>query len=296
MMCWFGCRFVSACTNARKPPQIGKDMNNQSVDDGHLESPARCVDQAAGVICQQGHVGGSSTPNLDAALFTNVAASDSTGLIGRSHAHDEVGRSELDDWRVALHEAGHTVVGRSLGSEVGGVTIVPSETYGGLTWGPTGNSARLSSVEETPDLCEMIAGLMPSFGEPRVNAAEVFAHVQVRVTDLMAGTAAETLLHPQCAPWVAHSDIRQARKLASIICTSEASIDAYLRFGAEEAKALIEQHGAAVLAIAEALMIHRTLDTEQIDTIIAGAPERARRVDWAGVLESAGAFTARLKS
>jgi hypothetical protein len=26
----------------------------------------------------------------------------------------------------------------------------------------------------------------------------------------MAGTAAETLLHPSCPPWVAHSDIRQA--------------------------------------------------------------------------------------
>jgi hypothetical protein len=32
---------------------------------------------------------------------------------------------------------------------------------------------------------------------------------------------------------------------------------------------------------------YRTLDAEQIDTIIACAPERARRTDWAGVVESA---------
>jgi ApbE superfamily uncharacterized protein (UPF0280 family) len=94
---------------------------------------------------------------------------------------------------------------------------------------------------------------------------------------------------------MAHSDIRQARKLASIICTSEAAIDAYLSFGIAEAKALIEQHRAAVRAIAEALMVHRTFDADQIDTIIASAPERARRADWIKVLENAADFAARLE-
>jgi hypothetical protein len=77
---------------------------------------------------------------------------------------------------------------------------------------------------------------------------------------------------------------------AYFVCTSEAAVDAYLGFGLVEAKALIEQHRAAVLAIAEALMIHRTLDAVQIDTIIASAPERARRADWIAVVENAGGF------
>jgi hypothetical protein len=38
-------------------------------------------------------------------------------------------------------------------------------------------------------------------------------------------------------------------------------------------------------------MIHRTLDAAMIDTIIAAAPERARRADWAGVVMSAAGFT-----
>jgi hypothetical protein len=63
--------------------------------------------------------------------------------------------------------------------------------------------------------------------------------VHVRVVDLMSGTAGELLLYPGCTPWVAHSDIQQARALAGLICTSEATITAYLEFGAEEAKALI---------------------------------------------------------
>jgi len=44
---------------------------------------------------------------------------------------------------------------------------------------------------------------------------------------------------------------------------------------------------AAVLAIAEALMIHRTLDTAMIDTIVAAALEHAGQSDWAGVLNGA---------
>jgi hypothetical protein len=227
---------------------------------------------------------------ISAAVVTDVCQ-HGIGDDGRSF-----GRSELDDWRTALHESGHVVVGRALGSDVGGVTIIPSETYGGLTWGPAGNSARLNSVDEKPDLCEVIAGLMPGFGEPRVNAAEVFAHVHVRVAELMACTAAEMLLHPFCPPWTAHSDIREARSIASIVCTSEAAIDAYLLFGLAEAKALITEHRAAVLAIAEALMIELTLDSAQIDNIISAAPERARRADWDGVLENAAEFTADLES
>jgi hypothetical protein len=50
------------------------------------------------------------------------------------------------------------------------------------------------------------------------------------------------------------------------------------------------------LAIAEALMVERTLNSERIDIIIASAPERARRIEWNGVLENAAAFTAALES
>jgi hypothetical protein len=50
------------------------------------------------------------------------------------------------------------------------------------------------------------------------------------------------------------------------------------------------------IARTEALMIHRTLDAEQIDTIIANAPERARRADWAEVVVNAAGFVAGLES
>jgi hypothetical protein len=59
---------------------------------------------------------------------------------------------------------------------------------------------------------------------------------------------------------------------------------------------LIVEHRAAVLAIAEALMVERTLNSQQIDNIIASAPERARRVYWNCVRENAAHFTAGWKA
>jgi len=43
-------------------------------------------------------------------------------------------------------------------------------------------------------------------------------------------------------------------------------------------------------------MIHRTLNAAMIDTIIAAAPERARRADWAGVMENAAGFAVSVES
>jgi hypothetical protein len=268
-------------------------MKKISVGEGYRGVPPRYVDQAGG-ICQQDSAS-SQFVNPAVEVSSVSSTSDSIGhAYNEANAVSMAGRSELDDWRTALHEAGHTVVGRALGEEVGGVTIVEGPDYGGLTWGPKGNSSRLSSVDEQPDLCAQIAASMPGFGEPRANAAEIFVFCHTRIVDLCAGTAAEALLHPACAPWIAHSDVREARKIASMICTSEAAIDAYLAFGLAEAKALVTEHRAAVWAIAEALMIERTLNSDQIDTIIASAPERARRVDWAGVLENAAGFVSGL--
>ena len=119
----------------------------------------------------------------------------------------------------------------------------------------------------------------------------------VRIVELCAGTAAETVLHTDDAPWIAHSDLRQARSLASIICSSAHGVDAYLLFVLAEATALIDTHRHVVLALAHALMVERTLDAERIDSIIAAAvavksikDERQRRLDWQLVIDSAARF------
>src|ERR1700681_638753 len=80
--------------------------------------------------------------------------------------------------------------------------------------------------------------------------------------------------------------------LASLICSSESAIDAYLLFGLAEAKALIVRHRAAVLVIANALLIEQTLDAVMIENIIARAPEHARRAAWRIVEKNAADLTA----
>jgi hypothetical protein len=273
-------------------------MNNKLIEDGRPDVPAGCFGRAPGGICQRGHAGSSPIPNPDAAVSC-PPVSDPTDSVCTQHANG-VGRSAAHDLRIALHESGHVVVGRALGQEIGGVTIIPSETYGGLTWGPnyfkSGFDGAANDDDVVPDLAKKIGALMPGPGDSRSDVVDIIAHAHVRVVELSAGTASESLLLPDEAPWVAHSDIRQSRALASLICTSESSIDAYLEFGLVQAKALILQHRAAVLAIAEALLIHRTLNSEQIDNIIATAPGRARQADWNAVLENAANFTAGLES
>jgi hypothetical protein len=99
----------------------------------------------------------------------------------------------------------------------------------------------------------------------------------------------QRFLYQDKALWMADSVIRHA-SAGSIICSSAPATDAYLMFGLAEAKALILQHRVAVLAIAEAPMTERTLNSDQFDTIIAAAPERIRRSNWKFVEQSADDF------
>lgn len=214
-------------------------------------------------------------------------------------------RSAEDDLRIAIHEAGHVIVGRALGSEFGGVTIVAGPDYGGLTWGPksepTPDKMMLSADDrEVGDLATMVGHLMPGPGESRQEVPEIYSHVHRHVVELMAGTAAETVLHTDDPPLHAASDERRARSLASLICSSERSIDAYLAAGLEEAIAIVARHRYAVQAIAQALIHHpdRTLDAAEIDAVIAEAVSREalgveheRRAGWRQTAANAAHFT-----
>jgi hypothetical protein len=137
---------------------------------------------------------------------------------------------------------------------------------------------------------------MPGPGDPRSNVVDIVAHVHHRIIELMAGTAAEALLHADDPPWDALSDLRQARALASLVCTSEQSIEALICFGYEEALSIIGKHRGLVTAMAKALVSHseRTLNADEIDKVIgetlareALADAQARRVAWRGVTERA---------
>jgi hypothetical protein len=245
----------------------------------------------AAAVAQQG---GSriSIPNPDVA-FPNVAASDSTGLISRSHEHDEVGRSAADDWRIALHESGLVVVHLILGDAIEGCTIGPDAECAGRTWGPQGVCA--AAVWNADSLS--VPGV-PRNGDVR----GVFSIVQAGVIAMMGGCAAEMAFLGDPPKYIG-SDVPNANYIAGFVCRTTASVAAFVEHGYQESLALVEQHMMVVQAIAQALIDHpkRTLDGAEIDAVIApvlaaqaAADESKRRADWMGVLENAGTFQAAL--
>ena len=182
-------------------------------------------------------------------------------------------RSPEMDYRIAIHEAGHVTVGRALGQLIGGTTIEPGENYSGATWGINSDPSSFFSSEETIATCAALSSLMPAFGEPRDDVAVELVQTHGRVIELLAGTESERQLYP-APPLNAPHDIAEARANASLICCSPAAVEAFIAYARVEAAELIRVHRPAVLAIANALVAHRTLNGVQIDAIIADAASR----------------------
>jgi hypothetical protein len=89
------------------------------------------------------------------------------------------------------------------------------------------------------------------------------------------------------------SGFNHARQCGDEVLRMLVTGDSLGSHGLAEAKALIIRHRDVVLAVANALMIHRALDAVMNRKIIASAPERARRADWKIVEKNAADFAAR---
>jgi hypothetical protein len=250
----------------------------------------------------EGAVRSSSTSGEGRIENLAMCAGGTAAAIVIDAALDDEGRRPDDDWRVAIHEGSHCLSGLVLfgPDSLGGSTVLPTATYGGLTWGPKGNSAELGSTEDVPvDLCDQMRALMPADGEPILNASEIHAHVRGRCVDLLSGSEGERLLCPDGPPWPADSDLAQARSLASIVCSSTESVELFLAFCRAEAANLVAKHRASIQAVAAALIEHRSLTGDQIVAVVAEsvareamAAEHARRAAWRRAEESAASFVA----
>jgi hypothetical protein len=140
---------------------------------------------------------------------------------------------------------------------------------------------------------------MPMIGESRTDAAEFYAHAHFRIIELLAGTESERLFHTDDPPLQANHDLEEAKAFAAIFC-SLSSLSAFVEYARAEARAILSEHKHVVLALAHALVEHRTLEgSDRISQIIADAissaaiaNERQRQSDWQQTIENA----ARLKA
>jgi hypothetical protein len=213
-----------------------------------------------------------------------------TGLACRESR--EAGRSKADDWRIAVHEAGHVLIHRIYGNEVS-VTIVPDAECSGKTWWPEGVDAAA--------LDNCIAGGITGYRNDDING--VFSIVQQSVIALMAGGAAEMALLGDHPPKYIGSDIPNASHFARMVCSNTASVVAFIEHGYQESLALVEQYKTVVAAIAQALIDKNTLTNAEIDAVIvpalvaqAAAEKSERQADWNAVLNNAASFTADTES
>jgi hypothetical protein len=197
-----------------------------------------------------------------------------------------LGRTEEEDQRIAVHEAGHAVCARLLGHLLGGATIDPGTGYQGRVWGERHVEAFANGRGDASDVREALAPLMPQAGEDRSAISDVFGNVYAHCIELMAGRAAEAMLLDG-EPVAPADDLRQARELAMLICTSEEAIETFIAHCDVAARDLLLPYGDVVMTLAIVLRIKRTLDSDEIDKIIADqqalkarAIEHRRRADW----------------
>jgi hypothetical protein len=189
-----------------------------------------------------------------------LARTEPAGVYRLQQAAD---REPEHDERIALHEiGGHALVCRLLAAnEIGGVTCDPGADFGGLMWGPAHD--RRAKFDATT-LCAIIEPTMPKPGEPRAPAADVYMQVHTRVIEMAAGSEAERLFLPG-EPWPACSDRAQERALASLICSSPESIEAFIGFCRADAAALLRPREHIVRALTQELLVRRTMSSAEID-------------------------------
>jgi len=207
-----------------------------------------------------------------------------------------LGRTEEEDKRIAVHEAGHAICARILGHDIGGVTVNPANGYEGLCWGIGHTQAFAQGRGDASDVREILAPMMPKAGEDRSAISDVFGNVYSQGIELMAGRAAEYMLL-EGEPVAPVHDLRQARELAMLICTSEEAIESFIAHCDVAARDLLLPYGDVVIVLSTVLRIKRTLDGPEIDKIIcdlearkAAVFERIRRAQWQQRVENAAAF------
>jgi hypothetical protein len=255
-------------------------MNSDQVHEGRVESPASRVDQGA---ANDQHIGRPSAVS----------------------GYPVPGRSAETNLRIAIHEgAGHAYLARCMGTELHSVSIIPGDGFEGRCL----SKAYQSSLYEAPEdktieivsLCERAQRLMPELGIGRVEAAEFFQRATVLCIELVGGSVAEQILHPQDEPLPTFHDQIEAAAFAAVAVASPRAVPAFLEYARGEAAALINDHPDVAMAIADGLIEHGVLTGEQVDEIIAAGMARehhrnvevGRRADWATVLAGAADFAA----
>jgi hypothetical protein len=115
---------------------------------------------------------------------------------------------------------------------------------------PSGCDDRSDTVE-TSDIVAELRRLMPGPFESRDAVAVDLLDCQDHIVSLLAGRESELLFTGQALERTGH-DLDEALALATLICRSTRSVDAFIEFACTEARALLRNHADAVVVLATA--------------------------------------------
>jgi hypothetical protein len=204
------------------------------------------------------------------------------------------GRTALRNRQIAGHEAGHALTTRALGDRCWSVSIVRGDGFEGrcIRSGPPSaltltDQDEVMEREELLTTCERLAELTPKLGTPRSESSEYYIRSQNNIIALVAGEAAEMLLHPDLPSLGANHDGVEARAFARVAVAASPAVEALISYAFAESTALLAENRDMLDALVEALIEAGELSGERVDEIISACvaarsveQERLRRARW----------------
>ena len=165
---------------------------------------------------------------------------------------------ETEKWRIAVHEAGHAVVGRAVNMVCGEVTIAPDDKSAGRS--------------VTADLCDIAADWRR---QGRFRGDSESAILRGRIMAFMAGAEAETAIIGDCPG----GDDADRREVALMLEKLAAPLDrpALERQLRRWTGALCRRHAACIKLLARALLREPTLSDGEVRALIGIRKPPARR-------------------
>ena len=181
------------------------------------------------------HPSGGGRPESSGAAFDPYAGAPEAGVGVFDDCRADARTPH--DRRIARYEAAHLTVGTVLfgGHSFAGATIEADDRCSGRVWALR-HETRFAN-EVTSAIVTALNRVMPQDGESRMDAADVYAHCLLRITELAAGSEAERMHFGDA--WPALDDRRQERELASLIASSQESVEALIGFSQLEAASIL---------------------------------------------------------
>jgi hypothetical protein len=199
-----------------------------------------------------------------------------------------------DELQTARHESGHVISAISCGLTIDYVTIIPAKGYRGyVRLAPEQYTCKPLREFSDNTLHELRRPPLPKI-EGQALRRDTCILLYAYIINRLAGSEAERLFFPYqpTPPMNASNDIKAATYMAGCVTGKPAAL---LDLARNDAAKMLAVRKHQIEAVADALMIERTLTGAAIDEILAGVSpamraERARRKEWAAITAGAEAF------